>query len=395
MAIHKLTDKQVKAAKAGKLMDGAGLFLLTEEGGRKYWKWRKFQDGKTYEFGIGAYPSISLAEARSRAAALRIDFENGKRPGDVAAKNEIMTFDSCAEQLIKRKSHGWKEKNISQWISSLKMYASPAIGNKDISKITTIDIVKILDPIWAEKTETANRVRSRIAAVIEYATAFKYRSGANPAVFKGNLSHIFAPASVVRKPVDHHPSMPHKELPSFMRELMSKESISSYALQILIHSAVRTSEVTGTTWDEFDFETKTWVIPGFRMKEEIEHRVPMSDQFIEIINKIPRLAGNPHVFHSASTGKSLSNGAMLQLLRGMGHGVGGDKTYCVPHGFRSSFRVWGTEKSGHQYDELEKALAHAEDSRVVAAYNRTDLLENRRPLMQKWSDYITSAKTPE
>lgn len=373
-------------------MDGAGLFLLTEESGRKYWKWRKFHSGKSYEFGIGAYPDVSLSDARAKAAALRVDFKNGMRPGDAVAKKEVMTFDSCAALTIKMKSAGWKEKNVAQWQNSLKLYATPAIGSKDISKITTNDVVKILEPIWADKNETANRVRNRIEAVIDFATASGYRSGPNPAALKGNLSHILAPISRVRKVV-HHPSMPYRDVPEFYRELSEKESISSYALQVLIHTACRSGEVLGATWSEFDFSTKIWIVPKERMKAGIEHRIPMSNQLIEILDKIPKFAENPHVFYSTNTGVCLSDGAILQLLRGMGHGVGGEKSKSVPHGFRSSFRVWGAEKSGHRHEELEMALAHKIKNAVEAAYNRSDLLENRRPLMQKWSDFITGVST--
>ena len=250
-------------------------------------------------------------------------------------------------------------------------------------------LLKILSPIWTRKTETAKRVQGRIENVLDYAAAHNYRDPVNPARWRGHLDKLLAKPSRVKK-VTHHPAMPYEEVATFMAELKGYTSISSKALQFLILTATRTSEVLRSEWSEIDLDNETWTIPANRMKARREHRVPLSRQAVELLTQLPRVKGNPYVFPGARYGRPLSNMAMLQLMRGMGYGLDGERGDYVPHGFRSSFRDWTGEVTSYPRDVAEMALAHTIENKVEAAYRRGDLFEKRRAMMQDWADFITS-----
>lgn len=390
MAIHKLSPRKVETASFGKHEDGGGLRLVVSKSGAKKWVLRYTIHGKRREMGLGSFPAIGLGEARQKAGESRNLAANGQDPINLrrVEPEKIPNFTSCAARYIRAHRHGWKNaKHARQWVSTLKTYARPVIGNSQIDEVGTEDILKILTPLWTSKTETAKRVQGRIENILDYAAAKKYRGPINPARWRGHLDKLLAKPSKVST-VKHHPAMPYTQLPAFMEELKANGSISALALQFLILTATRTSEVLHATWDEIDNEACMWTIPAFRMKSRREHRVPLSEQAIVILNALPRIAGNPHLFPGYRNRRPLSNMALLQLMRGMGYGVNGDIGPYVPHGFRSSFRDWSGEVSSFPRDVAEMALAHVIENKVEAAYRRGDLFVKRRKMMGAWANYV-------
>ncbi|TDX28389.1 integrase [Modicisalibacter xianhensis] len=392
MAIHKLSPRKVVTAGPGKHEDGGGLRLVVSGGGAKKWVLRFTMKSKRREMGLGSFPDIGLADARRKAEHYRRLAKDGTDPIQArdAEQQEISTptFTTCAARYIQSHRRSWRNaKHARQWVTTLKTYARPVIGNMPIDEIDTHDIVAILNPIWTTKTETAKRVQGRIENILDYAAAHKYRDESNPARWRGHLDKLLAKPSRVKK-VSHHPAMPYDDVAAFMAELQGYTSISSKALQFLILTATRTSETLFTGWHEIDLENATWTIPAERMKARREHRVPLSIRAVSLLSDLPRLQGNPYVFPGARLGRPLSNMAMLQLMRGMGYGVGGGRGDYVPHGFRSSFRDWSGEVSSYPRDVAEMALAHTIENKVEAAYRRGDLFDKRRAMMQEWADYI-------
>lgn len=248
----------------------------------------------------------------------------------------------------------------------------------------------ILKPIWNSKTETAKRVQGRIENILDYAAALKYRDPVNPARWKGHLSKLLVSPAKVKK-TTHHPAMPYDEVPAFMAELANNGSVSALALQFLILTATRTQEVLGAQWNEIDLKAAVWTVPADRMKSKREHRIPLPDSAVQILNTLPHIEGNPYLFPGSRQDKPLSNMALLQIMRGLGYGVNGNRGKYVPHGFRSSFRDWSGEVSSFPRDVAEMALAHVIENKVEAAYRRGDLFEKRRHMMQTWADYLGGA----
>ena len=394
----KLTSKAVqklaKEGKKGMTGDGQGLYLQITAGGSVSWIYRFKLQGKQRYMGLGSYPDVNLALARERAGDHRKLVKNGQDPMDVNAEQEqtsetTPTFTSCAARYIQSHRRSWRNaKHARQWVSTLKASARPVIGSMPVDEVTTQDVLKVLSPIWTGKTETAKRVQGRIENVLDYAAAHSYRDSVNPARWRGHLDKLLAKPARLKK-VTHHPAMPHDNVASFMAELQSYTSISSKALQFLIFTATRTSEVLRADWLEIDLENETWAIPADRMKARREHRVPLSRQAVELLAQLPKVQGNTHVFPGARYGRPLSNMAMLQLMRGMGYGVGGERGDYVPPGFRSSFRDWTREVTSYPRDVAEMALAHTIENKVEAAYRRGDLFDKRRAMMQDWANYIT------
>jgi len=271
----------------------------------------------------------------------------------------------------------WKnDKHIAQWKSTLTSYCGP--GKKQIDEIAIEDVLKVLTPIWTSKPETASRLRGRIEKVLGWATAMKHRTGGNPAAWTGALQHLLPATSSVQK-VEHHKAVRYKDVPKLMIELRQNGSVSAKALMFTILTASRTSEVLGASWDEFDFDAKVWIIPAARMKAGREHRVPLSDAAISIIKNQPRDAR--YVFHNEA-GRKLSNMAMLQLLRRIR-----DDGVTV-HGFRSSFRDWAAEQTDTPREVVEACLAHAVGDAAELAYKRSDFLEKRRAVIERWAKYM-------
>ncbi|MEW8360042.1 MAG: tyrosine-type recombinase/integrase [Candidatus Thiodiazotropha sp.] len=409
MAIKKrLTQNRVDRARPGTYSDGCGLRLKVNQRLSKRWSLRYTCNGKHREMGLGSMPYVDLQEARELAlnyqkmAKQGIDPIHERKIARVkittpaentqikAQENSIdpPTFTTCTARHIRTQRRAWdNHKHAKQWVSTLKTYALPVIGDKPVHAITIEHITAILNPIWHTKTETAKRVQARIENILDYAIVHGYCDN-NPARWRGNLDKILPrPARI--KTVKHQSAMPYSQLPGFMAALESKKSISAAALQFLIFTATRTSEVLNATWDEIDLDQRIWIIPRERMKNrKREHRVPLSRQAITVLRALPRIKGNPYLFPGALKGRPISNMALLQLMRKMGYGSNGQRGHYVPHGFRSSFRDWAGEVTHYPSDVVEMALAHTIKNKVEAAYRRGDLFEKRRHLMQAWANEI-------
>jgi integrase len=375
------------------LPDGGNLYLqatLGKHGGvRRSWVFRYELDSRRHDLGLGSLDTLNLAEAREKARGLRQQLVDGIDPFEtrrlarkerlvkLAAEARAMTFKQCAEECIKSHADGWRNaKHAAQWSSTLAAYAYPVLGDLAVDDIATAHIVRVLQPIWKEKPETASRVRGRIEKVLGWATVRGFRSGDNPARWRGHLQELFAAKSKVR-PVSHHAALPYTDVPPFMTDLRGRNSLSARALEFTVLTAVRTGETIGATWDEIDFAAKTWAIPAARMKAAKAHRVPLSDRVMQIMAALPREGA--HIF-------PLSNMAMLELLRGMRPG-------STVHGFRSSFRDWAAERTSYPNHVAEAALAHTISDKVEKAYRRGDLFEKRRRLMDNWAEFCGKQQT--
>lgn len=389
----KLTQLQVDKQKTkGVYPDGAGLYLNVTIGGSKSWLYRYMLAGKQHWMGLGSYPDVSLAEAREKAADARkltrqnIDPLAEKRQTTNIIRASIakaMSFDKAAEQFIDAQKSGWKNaKHIDQWRNTLATYASPVIGKLDVSMIETAHIMRILekDNFWNLKTETASRVRGRIESVLDWATTRKYRSGENPARWKGHLDKLL-PARTKVKKTEHHAALPWAEIGAFMADLRQQVGIAARAVEYTILTAARSGEVRGATWDEIDLEAGVWIVPADRMKAKKEHRVPLSTKALALLAEQKKLFPEGFVFPGAKEGKPLSDMSLTAVLRRM------DRTEITVHGFRSTFRDWAAESTAYPGEMVEMALAHTIGNKVEAAYRRGDLFEKRRRLMQDWSDF--------
>lgn len=406
-SINKLTDTKIEgrirkakiAAKEGSgtqvlLGDGGGLTLQITKTGTASWLHRYMRSGTAYAVGLGAYPLVSLKEARAKAEVCRKQLAEGKNPREVklAAETAVhvlaaieKTFDDCASEYITDHRAEWKNaKHVQQWENTLETYASPIIGKCPIGKVTTADIKRILTPIWKTKNETATRVRGRIEAIIDWATAHELRTGDNPARWKGHLEHLLAKSTPESRADAHHAALPYVDMHKFILDLENQVGMSRWALEFLILTACRTSEVIGAEWQEIDLVKGLWTIPKERMKAGKEHRVPLVGRSIEILKEVEPFRHGKYIFPGGNTDKPLSNMAMAMLLRRMGY-----KKITV-HGFRSAFRDWVAAETMHDFHTAESALAHKLKDRVAAAYARTDLFEKRFAMMRDWERYCQS-----
>jgi integrase len=381
------TDTFIKNIKqSGRYTDAAttGLNFNVKNNKGGYWVYRFSRNGNRHDLALGAYPSISLREARKRAITSRSEVLQGKLPTqywrlkeDFEVSNSPQ-FSDYAKTCIESKRAEWKNsKHASQWVNTIQQYANPYIGKKHLDEIDTQDILNILNPIWHKKTETASRLRGRLEWILASATTRKMRSGINPAAWKGHLETILPKPSKV-SPVKHHPALPYRDIPKFMKALREKNCLSALALEFLILNANRSGEVLNGLRHEIN-EANIWVIPAHKMKANREHRVPLGIRSIEILVMTKEMDPNSNYMFSKN-GKSLTNMAMAMLLRGINPDI-------TIHGFRSTFRDWVAEETFHSSEAAEKALAHTVSNQVEAAYRRGDLLEHRKKIMKDWEDY--------
>jgi len=390
--------KVARLSKPGRYGDGAGLYLRVAEypltNGKqarsKNWIFRYERDGRERWMGLGALDTLSLAEARAQARENRqlllrnvdpIDARQAARHGARLDAARAITFRQCAEAYIKAHRSGWRNAtHAAQWPASLTRFAYPHIGHMPVAAIDTALVLKVLEPIWAEKTDTASRLRGRIETVLDWAKAREYRNGDNPARWRGHLDKLLPKVSKVRT-VEHHAALPYAQAPAFAAELRARNEISARALEFTILTAARTNEVLGAQWPEIDLKARLWTVPGARMKSGKPHVVPLSDRTIQVLQSVPRVRGCPFVFPGAKAGQSLSHTAMLKILRGMRPGLS-------VHGFRSSFRDWAGDRTNHAHDVVESALAHVVKDVTERAYRRGTALEKRARLMADWSRYL-------
>jgi integrase len=388
----------VRAGKAGLYLDGKsggvrGLYLVVEHKRNASWGLRYELNHKAHWMGLGSAllgDGVTLDEAREKAKAARAKLRDQIDPLAVRQQERAaarlaaikqLTFREAAEQFIAQREAAWKNgRHHQQWVQTLRQYAYPIIGALPVPAIDTGLVLRCIEPIWQTKTATASRLRGRIEAVLDWATVREYRSGDNPARWRGHLEHVLPRQSAVRK-VEHHPALPYADVPAFIANLKThKASVAASALLFGILTASRSNEVVGARWSEIDLKQRVWTVPAERMKGSRQHRVPLSDAAVALLRDLPREDGNGFVFIGARPGAALSAKALGRLLARM-------KVDAVPHGFRSSFRTWAAEQTNFPREVAEQALAHAISDKVEASYKRTTLLDKRRQLMTQWSKF--------
>jgi integrase len=402
-AIGRLTALKVEKAKEpGMYGDGGGLYLRVTDTGAKNWILRFMLDRRPRWMGLGPLALYGLAEARARALDARrkrhegidpIDARRAERARQRLDAAKAITFKQCAEAYIASHRAGWRnEKHKYQWSATLSTYAYPVIGALPVQSIDTALVLKVLEPIWTVKSETASRVRQRIENILDFAKVRAYREGENPARWRGHLDKLLPARSKVRQ-VEHHAALPYAELPAFLTSLRTREAIAARGLEFLILTGARTGEVIGARWNEIDLLDKTWTVPAARMKAHREHRVPLSARALAILQETQGVrhgaAGNAFVFPGHKPGTGLSNTAFLMLMRRMGRGD------LTAHGFRATFKTWASERTSVQNEIVEASLAHTIGGKVEQAYRRGDLFEKRRRLMQQWATFCTTAPTQD
>ncbi len=381
-----LTVKKVlNLSERGRYADGNGLYLVVDHKTAKYWILRTVIKGSRTDLGLGSARLVTLAEARELATQYRKIARAGGDP--IAERNraaDIPKFESFATETYENIKSQWKnEKHRMQWINTLQKYAFPLIGHRTVDSMTTADMLKVLEPIWTEKPETARRIKQRLATVMDRAKAKGYFEGENP------VTNVALGLATHRDKPKHHRALPFGDVAGFIQDMraLNLDDGKRLGFEFLILTASRTGEVLGATWSEIDLEANTWTIPSERMKAGEAHNVPLSGRCIEIARRAQALTnGNGHIFQNTMTGKKLSNMAFLMTMRRM-------KVDAVPHGFRSSFRDWAAETTGFPHEVVEMALAHTIKNKVEAAYRRGDLLDKRRKLMEAWASYVGAVST--
>lgn len=367
-------------------VDGLALQVLPS-GGRS-WILRMTVGGKRRDMGLGGYPDVTLAHAREAARQARAKVRQGIDPIEEARANQsrlkasqaaALTFEECAEKYVESQEAKWDNpKSAQQWRNSLKAYAYPHMGSLLVRDVDLPHVLAAIEPIWKTKTETASRVRGRIEAVLAYAKARKFRSGDNPAEWRGHLDKILPAPNKVSK-TEHYAAVHYDKMGEFMAELRQADGIGARALEFAILTAARSGEVRGATWSEIDLDAGLWVVPAERMKAKKEHRVPLSKAAIALLKALPRVEGNDLVF-VAPRGGVISDATMSAVLKRMG-------VQAVPHGFRSTFRDWVAERTSYPGEMGEMALAHTVSDKVEAAYRRGDLYLKRVRMMNEWAKF--------
>lgn len=402
---QRLSALQVaKLSKPGLHGDGGGLTLQITTTGAKSWLLRYMMAGKPFGMGLGPTHTVSLAEARQKALDARKLLIEGINPLVVKRQNRIagalasakvMTFDQCAEAYILAHKAGWKNaKHADQWTNTLNTYASPVFGHLPVAEIDTGLVVKCLSPIWESKTETASRLRGRIESVLGWATTSGYRTGENPARWKGHMDNLLATISKSGR-TKHHPSLPWQRIGAFMAALRAREGVSARALEFAILTACRSGEVRGAKWTEFDTVGKVWTIPAERMKAKREHEVPLSDAALALLESMPKVG---EIVFAGTKEQPLSDMSLTAVIRRMN---GDDKSVWADangegvtvHGFRSSFRMWAAETTNYPREVAEHALAHQLPDAVERAYQRGSQFTKRAALMAEWSAYCATVQT--
>jgi integrase len=390
--IAKLSPAKVqKATKPGMYSDGGGLYLHVGLSGNKSWVYRFMLHGQSRDMGLGSIVEFGLKEARERAQRARqlrrdgvdpIKERNSERDARRLEAAKSITFKACGQKYVAAHRSSWKSaKHADQWESTLEEYVYPVIGALPVSAVDTGHVTKILESIWGTVTETASRVRGRIEVILNYAKTNGWRSGENPAVWRGHLENIFAKKSKVA-PVEHHPAMDWKEIGAFMPKLVAKAGVAAAALRFTILTTSRTGEVRFARWPEIDEAAKLWIIPGKRMKAGKEHRVPLSSEAMAILKDMAKLRTDTegYIFPGRDPKKPLSNRALLIVLDRLG------RSDVTTHGFRSTFTDWAAE-TGRPNDIADAALAHKLGNATRTAYQRGTLLDRRRRLMNDWAAF--------
>ncbi|MCK1400102.1 integrase arm-type DNA-binding domain-containing protein [Bradyrhizobium sp. 4] len=406
-AVNQLSDKWIKKTDIppGLYGDGNGLYLQVSSFNTKSWIFRFMLSGRARKMGLGDLDQVSLKDARKLAQAQRLIVVDGRDPIEErnvrklalvadreTQKAKATTFRQCAEAYIKANQAGWKSaKHGAQWAATLETYAYPTIGNLPVALVDRPHVMKILEPIWTTKTETASRVRGRIEKILDRAKAMGLRDGENPARWVGHLDQLL-PAKSQVAPVEHFTALPYKKLPAFMTKLRKRDGISARALEFTVLNITRTANTIGAKWDQIDETERTWTIPGELMKgkkgkRRSAHVIPLSDRAMAILQDLPR--ESDFIFPGGKAGSGLSNMAMAETLKEMGY----DGDTATVHGFRSTFKDWASEQTAYANELTEMAMAHIVSDKTERAYRRGDQREKRVRLMQDWAGYC-EAKAP-
>lgn len=368
---------------------------LQVNGASRAWVLRAVVGGKRRDMGLGAYPGVTLAMARKKAAEAReairqgidpVAQAKGARSALRAAEAAALTFEQCAERYVKAHRAGWRNpKHAAQWESTLALHAYPVLGGLLVRDVALTHVMQVLEPIWTETTETAVRLRGRIELILDWAAARGLRDKDNPARWRGHLDKLLPkPSKVARR--EHFAALPVSEVGAFMVRLREVEGMGARALEFAILTAARSGEVRGATWSEIDMQAGVWTIPGSRMKAGKEHRVPLSDAALAVLAALPEGEPDDIVFKAQKGGK-LSDMTVSAVLRRMA-------VPAVPHGFRSTFRDWCGERTNYPREVAEAALAHAIGDKVEAAYRRGDAFEKRRVMMADWAQFLARVEQP-
>lgn len=379
-AINRLSARAVATiTKPGRHADGGNLFLVVDKAGSKRWVFLTRAGGKQREYGLGSVHTVSLAAARQLASEYRAMLAQGVDPRTHRVATAVTpTFSVFVDEWLAENESQWRNtKHRAQWRMTLEVYAAP-LAPMALSDIRTDDVLDVLRPIWKDKPETASRLRGRIERVLDAAKAKGYRSGENPARWKGHLQSLLPPRQKLSR--GHHAAMPFNAVPEFMAQLTARGSIAARALRFLILTAARSGEVLNATWDEFDLDTAVWSLSPSRMKAGRPHRVPLSTGALALLNELKAVSSCEYVFPGQRAGRPLANMALHMQLRRM-------KCSYTPHGFRSSFRDWCGECTDYPREIAEQALAHVVGDMTERAYRRGDALERRRLLMEDWAAY--------
>lgn len=402
---NRLTAQRIaRLDKAGQYADGDGLYLAIDRAGTRSWKFRYRVGGADHWCGLGPIRDVSLAEAREAARDCRRMLRAGLDPIETRRRQRAEaragaageTFAEVATLYIDAHRAGWRSpKHAAQWRTTLETYAFPVMGDLPVAAVGVAHVMRVLEPIWREKPETASRVRGRIEALLDYATARGWRTGDNPARWRGHLDNLLPARAKVQR-VQHHAAMPWRDLPALIARLRGADNtdtsdkrrrgVASWCLEWTILTACRSGEARGATWVEIDLAGAVWTIPGQRMKGGRDHRVPLSDAALDLLRAVAPLRAHPGpdalLFPGGRPGRPLSDVALADALAG----AGGESV--TVHGMRSAFRDWCAEATNYPREIAEAALAHANRDKTEAAYARTDHMERRRRLMGEWAGFL-------
>lgn len=367
-----------------------GLLLQVTPTGARSWLLRATIKGKRRQIGLGAYPDVTLAQARERARGVKDMIWQGIDP---LAEKRRLTFAQAMEKTLEARTAEFRnEKHKKQWRSTLDAYAVPVLGDMAVSDIGVSDVLRVLEPIWTTKTETASRLRGRIEAVLSWATVGGHRTGDNPARWRGNLDAVLPKPGKVAK-VKHNPALSLADAADWFTDLRKRDGMATRALEFVALTAARSGEVRGATWAEIDLEAGVWIIPAERMKAGKEHRVPLTQEAVALLEALPRMKGSDYVFPAARGGE-LSDMALSACMKRINDARDGgyldprSGRPAVPHGLRSTFRDWAAERTEFERDMAEIALAHNVGSTVERAYRRGDMIEKRRQMMAAWARFL-------
>jgi integrase len=382
---------------------------LTPKRGRS-WVLRAMVGEARRDIGLGGFPAVTLSQAREKARDARNKISQGIDPIEerkaakaalASAQRRGLTFADATDKYLAAKLDAFKSaKHRQQWQNTLETYAKPELGKMMVQNIIVQDVLRVLQPIWSDKTSTASRVRGRIEAVLSWATVAGHRTGDNPARWAGNLKELLpAPSKVTKE--GNQPALMIDDAPRWFGALRGRDGFGARALEFLALTATRSQEIRGAVWDEIDLDKALWVISGPRMKMDREHRVPLSGEAVDLLKALPRLEGNPLVFPAARGGQlsDMTLSAAMKRMHQTDIAAGGvgfvdrtSKRPAVPHGLRSTFRDWVAERTTYPGDMAEVALAHRISNAVEASYRRGDMVEKRRKMMSDWAGYLTGAE---